>query len=278
MAEEETLNNPESIEIRLLLEAMYQRYGYDFRDYGKAHAKRRILHRMAMSGIETISDLTHRVLYDEDFFHLFLKDLSINTTEMFRDPLFFKEIRNRVIPVLKTYPFNKLWHAGCSSGEEVYSMAIMLEEEGLVDRTQIYATDINPTILEKAREAIYPIGNMKDYTRNYIRAGGKSDFADYYNARYESAIIKKNLKKNIVFSDHNLVTDSVFGEMNLIMCRNTLIYFNRQLQDRVIGLFYESLTPGGFLCLGSKESLTFSVHAQKFEPFNAQLKIFRKKY
>ena len=233
---------------------------------------------MAMSGIETISALTHRVLYDEAFFHQFLQDLSINTTEMFRDPLFFKELRSQVIPVLKTYPFNKIWHAGCSSGEEVYSMAILLLEEGHYDRTQIYATDFNPNILEKAREAIYPVGNMKEYTRNYIRAGGRSDFADYYNARYESAIIKKSLKQNIVFSDHNLVTDSVFGEMNLIMCRNTLIYFNKELQDRVIKLFYDSLTPGGFLCLGSKESLTFSAHAKLFEPFNAQLKIFRKKY
>lgn len=276
--QEENLNSPESIEIRLLLEAMYQRYGYDFRDYGKAHARRRILHRMALAGLNNISELTHRILHDEEFFHRFLQDLSINTTEMFRDPLFFKEIRNQVVPVMKTYPFNKIWHAGCSSGEEVFSMAILLEEEGLYDRTQIYATDFNPNILVKAREGIYPIGNMKDYTRNYIRSGGKADFSDYYNARYESAIIKKNLKKNVVFSDHNLVTDSVFGEMNLIMCRNTLIYFNKELQDKVIKLFFDSLTPGGFLCLGSKESLTFSAHTRLFEVFNGQLKIYRKKY
>lgn len=276
--EEELQNSPESIEINLMLEAMYQRYGYDFRDYGKAHARRRIMHRLALSGLTTISELTHSLLHDESFFQLVLKDFSINTTEMFRDPLFFKEVREQVIPILKTYPFLKIWHAGCSSGEEVYSMAIILEEEQLYKRTQIYATDFNQTILNTAREGIYPVGSMKEYTRNYIRSGGKSSFADYYNARYESVIMKKSLKKNMVFSDHNLVTDSVFGEMNLIMCRNTLIYFNKTLQDKVIKLFYDSLTPGGFLCLGSKESLTFSAHREGFEPFHSKLKIYRKKY
>jgi chemotaxis protein methyltransferase CheR len=271
-------NNPESIEIRMLLEAMFLRYGYDFRDYGKAHAKRRILHRLAISGLDSISSLTHKVLYDKDFFEEFLLDLSINTTEMFRDPDFFKEIRTKVIPVLETYPFTKIWHAGCSSGEEVYSMAIILFEEQLYDRTQIYATDFNQTILKKAKEAIYPASSMKEYTRNYIKAGGKSSFADYYSARYDSAIIRKNLKSNIVFSDHNLVTDSVFGEMHLVMCRNTLIYFNKDLQDRVIKLFYDSLTPGGFLCLGSKESITFSAHRHLFEPVDLKQKIFKKKY
>lgn len=278
MTKEENINSPENIEIRLLLEAMYLKYGYDFRDYGQAHAKRRILHRLAISNLSSVSELTHKVLYEEAFFQEFLQDLSINTTEMFRDPDFFKEIRIQVIPVLKTYPFNNIWHAGCSSGEEVYSMAIILQEEGLYKRCQLYATDFNQNILVKARDAIFPVGSMKEYTRNYIKSGGKSSFADYYNARYDSAIIKKGLKSNIVFSDHNLVTDSVFGEMNLIMCRNTLIYFNKNLQDKVIKLFHDSLTPGGFLCLGSKESLTFSAHRDLFEPFNLKLKIFRRKY
>ena len=278
MTELTTQNSPENIEIRLLLEAMFQRYGYDFRDYGKAHAKRRIMHRLALSNLENISALTYKVLYDESFFHEFLQDLSINTTEMFRDPGFFKEIREQVIPILKTYPFFKIWHAGCSSGEEVYSMAIMLCEEDAYSRTQLYATDFNHSILQKAKEAIYPIGNMKEYTRNYIKAGGKSSFSDYYNAKYNSAIFKKSLKRNIVFSDHNLVTDSTFGEMNLVICRNTLIYFNKSLQDKVIKLFYDSLIPGGFLCLGSKESIIFSAHKSLFEPVNSKLKIFRKKY
>jgi chemotaxis protein methyltransferase CheR len=268
----------QAIEINLLFEGIYQRYGYDFRDYGKAHAKRRILHRLALSGVNSISELQHRVLYDEPFFHLILQDLSINTTEMFRDPEFFLALREQVIPILKTYPFIKIWHAGCSSGEEVYSMAILLKEEGLLNRTQIYATDFNPAVLQKAREAIYPANLMKDYTRNYIKAGGKNSFSDYYNARYDSAILKKILKENIVFADHNLVTDSVFGEMNLVMCRNTLIYFNKNLQDKVVGLFSDSLVTGGFLCLGSKESITFSPHHHLYEPVIPKWKIFRKKY
>jgi len=276
---EETLpQDPQVDEINLLLEGIYHRYGYDFRDYGKAHAKRRIMHRLALSRISSISELQHRLLYDESFFHLLLQDLSINTTEMFRDPEFFLSLREQVIPVLKTYPFIKIWHAGCSSGEEVYSMAILLKEEGLLNRAQIYATDFNPSVLQKAREAIYSATQMKEYTLNYIKAGGKYSFSDYYNARYDSAILKKTLKENVVFADHNLVTDSIFGEMNLVMCRNTLIYFNKSLQDKVIGLFRDSLVPGGFLCLGSKESITFSLHKDIFEPVVGKWKIFRKKY
>jgi len=274
----EIINSTENIEIKLLLEGVFLKYGYDFRDYGKAHAKRRILHRLGLSDLKSISELQDKVLHDESFFQIFLHDLSINTTEMFRDPDFFKEIREQVVPILKTYPFFKAWHAGCSTGEEVYSMAIILSEEDLYNRAQLYATDFNHTALSKAKEAIYPAGHMKEYTRNYIKAGGRSSFADYYNARYDSAIINKRLKKNIVFSDHNLVTDSVFGEMHMVMCRNTLIYFNKSLQDRAIKLFYDSLIPGGFLCLGSKESLTFSTHRDLFEPFNQKLKIYRRKY
>lgn len=276
---EETLpQDPQVIEINLLLEGIFQRYGYDFRDYGKAHAKRRIMHRLALSGINSVSELLHRLLYDEAFFHLILQDLSINTTEMFRDPEFFLAVREQVIPVLKTYPFIKIWHAGCSTGEEVYSMSILLKEEGLLNRTQIYATDFNPSVLQKAREGIYSATQMKEYTRNYIKSGGKYSFSDYYNARYDSAILKKTLKENVVFADHNLVTDSVFGEMNLVMCRNTLIYFNKKLQDKVVGLFRDSLVPGGFLCLGSKESITFPPHKAVFEPVVGKWKIFRKKY
>lgn len=278
LTEEPVPQDPQAIEISLLLEGIYQRYGYDFRDYGKAHAKRRILHRLALSGINSISELQNRILYDESFFHLVLQDLSINTTEMFRDPEFFLSLRELVIPVLKTYPFIKVWHAGCSTGEEVYSMVILLKEEGLLNRTQIYATDFNPSVLQKAREAIYSASQMKEYTRNYLKSGGKYSFSDYYSARYDSAILKKTLKENIVFADHNLVTDSVFGEMNLVMCRNTLIYFNKNLQDKVVGLFRDSLVSGGFLCLGSKESIAFSPHKDNFDPIVGKWKIFRKKY
>jgi len=275
---EEKIITTENIEIQLLLEGIFQKYGYDFRDYGKAHAKRRILHRLRLSNLQSISDLLAKILHDESFFQLLLQDLSINTTEMFRDPDFFREIREQVVPILKTYPFFKVWHAGCSTGEEVYSMAITLSEEGIYKRAQLYATDFNHVALQKAKEAIYPVGSMKEHTRNYIKAGGKLSFADYYNAKYDSAIINKNLKSNIVFSNHNLVTDSAFGEMHMVMCRNTLIYFNKNLQDRAIKLFHDSLTPGGFLCLGSKESITFSAHRDLFDPFNQKLKIFRKKY
>lgn len=278
LSDQSSPQDPEVIEINLLFEGIYQRYGYDFRDYGKAHAKRRIMHRLALSGIGSVSELQHRMLYDEAFFHVLLQDLSINTTEMFRDPEFFQAVREQIIPVLKTYPFIKIWHAGCSTGEEVYSMAILLKEEGLLNRTQIYATDFNPSVLQKAREAIYSVAQMKEYTRNYMKSGGKYSFSDYYNARYDSAILKKTLKENVVFADHNLVTDSVFGEMNLIMCRNTLIYFNKNLQDKVVGLFRDSLVAGGFLCLGSKENITFSPHKENFESVVAKWKIFRKKY
>lgn len=278
MHDDDQIDSPENIEIYLLMEAIFRRYGYDFRDYGKAHTKRRVHHRLALSGISTISELIHKVLYDESFFQLFLQDLSINTTEMFRDPEFFKEIREHVLPILSTYPFIKIWHAGCSSGEEVYSMAILLEEENLYDRTQMYGTDFNHQILDTAREGIYSMGNIRDYTHNYTKSGGKASFSDYYNAKYDSAIIESRLKKNVVFSDHNLVTDAPFGEMNLIMCRNTLIYFNKTLQDKVIKLFFESLIPGGYLCIGSKESLAFSAYRDAFEVVHSKLRIYKKKY
>jgi len=276
--EEHKGRDVEAIEIDLLLEGIFQRYGYDFREYGKAHARRRILHRLGLTGFQSISELQHQVLKDESLFHILLQDLSINTTEMFRDPEFFLELREQVIPVLKTYPFLKIWHAGCSTGEEVYSMAVILQEEGLLNRSQIYATDFNPVVLKAAREGIYPARLMKDYTTNYMKSGGKHSFSDYYSARYDSAILKKSLKENLVFADHNLVTDGVFGEMNLVMCRNTLIYFNKGLQNRAIGLFSDSLIPGGFLCLGSKENLTFSSHRDSFTPVVAKWRIFRKKY
>lgn len=268
----------EDIEISLLLEAIFLKYGYDFRKYSSAHMKRRILRRMAAAGINTISDMQYRVLYDKEFFKILLSDFSINVTKMFRDPLFYKTFRKEVVPVLKTYPFIRIWHAGCSTGQEVYSMAILLKEEGLYERTQIYATDFNELVLHKAKEGIYPIDTIKEYTYNYQQSGGKVSFSDYYIAKYDSVILEQSLKKNVIFAEHNLVTDGVFGEMNVILCRNVLIYFNRELQDRVIKLFLESLCNGCFLALGSKESVKFSSCRDQFEPFIESEKIYRKKF
>ena len=260
-----------------MLEAVYLKYGYDFRNYAKASIKRRILHRLAMSGITSISEMQYKVLYDVSFFESLLLDFSINVTEMFRDPSFYRALRQEVIPVLRTYPYIKIWHAGCATGEEVYSMAILLKEEGLYDRSQIYATDFNQVVLQKAKEGIFPIENIKEYTVNYQKAEGKESFSSYYTAKYDSVIINQALKKNILFADHNLVTDGVFGEMNLILCRNVLIYFDKTLQNRVIGLFYDSLCRNGFLCLGSKESLMFSDYKSGFEDVVKEEKIYRKK-
>ena len=276
-SQEDLLEN-QDIEIRLLIQAIYEKYGYDFRNYSQAHVKRRVINRLNLSGMGTISDMIHEVLINHKFVDLLLMDLSINVTEMFRDPSFYRAIREQVVPVLKTYPFIKIWHAGCSSGEEVYSMAILLREEGIYNRTQIYATDFNPVIIKQAREGIYPINRMKEFTLNYQKAGGKSAFSDYYTANYESAKVLDSFKKNIVFATHNLVTDSVFAEVHMVVCRNVLIYFDRQLQDKVIGLFSDSLTGGGVLCLGSKESMQFSGFNHNFETLVKNERIYIKKY
>jgi len=267
----------ERLEIDLVLEGIYRRYGHDFRNYASAHIKRRLEHRLGLSRMDSYMELLHKIIYEEDFFNELLLDLSINVTEMFRDPLFYKAVRESLVPYLQTYPFLKIWHAGCSAGQEVYSMAIVLEEENLTQKSQIYATDFNELILSRAREGIYPVDLMKQYTKNYQSAGGKASFAEYYRADYEHVLINKSLKRNILFSYHNLVTDGVFGEMNIIFCRNVLIYFNQELQNRVLRMFYESLIPGGFLCLGSKESLKFSECSHLFEPVVASHKIYRKK-
>jgi len=275
--EQEILENQE-IEIRLLIEALYLKYGFDFRNYSQAHLKRRILNRFKITGLNTITEMTHKAIYDSEFTDQILMDLSITVTEMFRDPSFYKALRQSVLPVLRTYPHVKIWHAGCASGEEVYSMAIMLKEEGLLHKTQIYATDFNPTIIRYAKRAEYPFSRIKEFTVSYQKAGGKRSFSDYYTADDETAKLHDSLRNKIVFANHNLVTDGVFAEMNLVVCRNVLIYFDRQLQDRVIDLFKESLAGGGFLCLGSKENLQFSSHYHSFEPVVEQERIYIKKY
>ncbi|MCK9219214.1 MAG: protein-glutamate O-methyltransferase CheR [Bacteroidales bacterium] len=275
--QEEQLEN-QDIEVRLVIEAIYQKYGYDFRNYSQAHVKRRILNRLNASGMTSLSEMIHEVLYNSKFVDLLLMDLSITVTEMFRDPSFYLALRVEIFPLLKSYPFIKIWHAGCASGEEVYSMAILLKEEDLYSRTQIYATDFNPLIIKQAKEGTYPVNRIKEFAVNYQKSGGKNAFSDYYTTDNESAKLLDSLKKNIVFATHNLVTDSVFAEVNLVICRNVLIYFDRQLQDRVIRLFDDSLPSGGILCLGSKENLQFSSYYGEFNPLIAKEKIYIKKY
>ena len=270
-------NHTINIEIELILQAIFNKYGYDFRNYSKAHVKRRLINRLNTSDLRSISDMQHKVLHEPDFFEIILRDLSINVTEMFRDPGFYLALRKEVIPILKTYPFFKVWHAGCSTGEEVYSFAVLLMEEGIYNRAQIYATDFNRDVLDIAKKGIYPIDRIKEYTANYQAAGGTQSFSDYYMANYDSVIYDQSLKKNLVFAEHNLVTDSVFAEVNLIICRNVLIYFNKDLQNRVINLFDDSLINGGFLGLGSKETLQFTTKANSFDTVNSSEKIYKKK-
>ena len=271
------MDENERIEIDLLLEAIYIKYGYDFRNYAKASIRRRIQHRLSLSKIKTIPEIIHKILYEKDFFQILLSDMTINVTEMFRDPSFFKAFRKIIIPELKKRDFIKIWLAGCSTGEEIYSIAILLQEENIEQNVQIYATDTNQVNINKAQKGIFPIKDIKEYTRNYKDSGGLASFADYYTARYDYAIINKSFKKNIVFSDHNLVMDSKFGEMDVIICRNVLIYFDKILQDRVFKLFSESLCPNGILCLGSKETVQFSKYADHFEPISEKERIYRKK-
>jgi len=271
-------NDTHDLEIVLLLEAIYKKYGYDFREYSAAHIKRRIMNRLTMSGLESISQMQAKVLNDGAFTSKLLQDLSITVTEMFRDPAFYKSLRENVMPVLKTYPFLKIWHAGCSTGEEAYSMAILLKEEGLYDRTTIYATDFNQHSLTTAKEGVFSTGVIKEYTANYQLSGGKEAFSDYYTAHYDYVIMNKSLKKNIVWANHNLVTDSVFAEVHMILCRNVLIYFGKDLQNKVQRLFHDSLVNGGILCLGSKESLRFSDLSEAYLELDIKHRIFKKKY
>lgn len=267
----------EKIEIDLLIEAIRKRYGYDFHNYARASVRRRIQKRLDDSGLETISALQHQILYDELAFNALLLDLSINVTEMFRDPSFFKAVRNTVLPALGKKKIIRIWHAGCATGEEVYSMAIMLKELGLYDKARIYATDVNEVVLRHAKQGIFSAAQMRGYTANYQKSGGTGSFADYYLAQEGSVLMDKSLKTNMIFSDHNLVTDKSFGRMDLVICRNVLIYFNKQLQDSVIGLFANSLADDGILCLGSKESLRFNKYGDSFADVVKAEKIFCKK-
>jgi chemotaxis protein methyltransferase CheR len=266
----------EDIEIRLLLEALYFRYHYDFRNYAMASIKRRLKQALEQLGFATFSALQEGVLHDPALLPRLLGYLTVQVSEMFRDPSYFRAIRENVVPHLRTYPSLKIWIAGCSGGEELYSLVILFREEGLEERTIFYATDINQDALQIAEAGIYSLDRMRLFTENHRKSGGKSSLSDYYSAAYDRASFDRSLRRNVVFSDHSLVTDAVFGEMHMISCRNVLIYFDRPLQDRAIGLFKDSLTRKGFLGLGAKESMRFSDHADAFRDFVREEKIYQR--
>ncbi len=264
------------LEVDLFLDAIFKRWGYDFRNYARASLNRRVAQRLSNTGLKRISEMIPLVLHDQDFFESFLTDMSVTVTEMFRDPWVFKKIRDTVIPKLRTYSRINIWHAGCATGAEVYSMAILLQEEGLLDRCQIYATDYNNKSLSSAKKGIFPINLMKAYTNNYIESGGKSSFSDYYRTGYDSACMVKALRDRITFANHNLMNDGVFAEMNLVMCRNVMIYFDRNLQNRSLKLFSDSLVPRGFLVLGTQESISYSDCNHEYESFESKERIYRR--
>jgi chemotaxis protein methyltransferase CheR len=266
----------EDLELRLLLEAIYQHYGYDFREYARGSLRRRIWRRVHEERLATISGLQELVLHDRSVLERLLVDLSINVTSMFRDPSFFLALREKVVPVLRTYPFIRVWNAGCSTGEETYSLAILLQEEGLGERTRIYATDINDAVLEQARSGVFPLDKMREYTEQYIRSGGRSSFSEYYKVYGEKVHFAPSLVEHAVFAQHNLVSDGAFNEFHLIVCRNVMIYFDRSLQDKVHGLFLKSLARFGILALGHKESIRFTDAADRYEPLDEKEKLYRR--
>lgn len=266
----------EDIEIQLLLEALYYRYHYDFRHYARASIKRRLLQATEQMGFASISALQEQVLHDALMLPRLLGYLTVQVSEMFRDPSYYRSLRDDVLPHLQTYPSLKVWIAGCSAGEELHSLAILFKEEGLFDRTLFYATDINPNALQAAQAGVYPMDQVRKYTENHQKSGGRSSLSDYYTADYGRAVFDSSLRSRAVFSDHSLVTDEVFSEMHLISCRNVMIYFDRALQDRAIGLFKDSLVRHGFLGLGAKESLRFSTHSDAFGEFSRDDKIYRR--
>ncbi len=266
----------EQLEVELLLEGIHRRYGFDFREYAPASLKRRLRRRMEAEGVETVSALQNLILHDPAVMERLLLDLSVNVTAMFRDPSFYFAFREQVVPALRTYPFSRLWVAGCSTGEEVYSLAILLAEEGLADRVRIYATDINEAVIERARQGVFPLDKMQEYTQNYIRAGGARSFSEYYVSRYDGARFARELVDGVVFAQHNLVSDATFNEFNVITCRNVMIYFAQSLQETVHKLFYESLAMFGVLALGQKETIRFSPFESCFEEIDTEERLFKK--
>lgn len=267
----------EDLEIKLLNEAIYHKYGYDFRNYAKASYKRRILNARIKLGCESVPDMLNKTLQEPEFFSKLLACLTVTVTEMFRDPAVYKAIRSQVVPHLRTYPEIKIWCAGCAGGEEVYSLAIMLKEEGLYDRTLIYGTDINPQAIKRAKAGILAADSIKEATRNYFESGGTSSLNEYYRANYGAAMLDSSLRDNILFSDHNLVSDGSFGEMQVVICRNVMIYFDRQLQERALDLFTQSVCPSGFLILGNRETLGFASCRDSYTEIARNERIYRKK-
>ena len=266
----------EDIELDLLLEGLYRVHGFDFRDYSRASIKRRVLELMRAEKLESVSAFQDKLLHDSACLERFLLGVSVHATAMFRDPSFYLTFRKRVVPLLRTYPTVQIWVAGCSTGEEVYSLAILLEEERLYNRCRIYATDISQAVLRRARDGIFPLAAMRDYTTNYHQAGGTHEFSDYYTAQYDSVIFSSTLRKNVVFSEHNLATDGSFNEFQVILCRNVMIYFNRDLQARVHNLLYDSLSMFGVFGLGNKESLKFTPREALYQHLNENDKLYRK--
>ena len=266
----------EDYEIDLLSEVLRVRYGYDFRNYSRASFKRRVLRAVSEGGLDNISALIPQVIHEPQFSHSLVEALTVQVTEMFRDPVVFRYLREEIVPILKTWPFVKIWIAGCSSGEEVYSLAILLQEEGIYDRVRLFATDINRQALRAAKEGIYSVDNLHAYQENYVQAGGKQAFRRYFTESYQFGRMDESLRKNIVFSRHNLAVDSVFSEMHLILCRNVMIYFDRLLQDKVFDLFHQSLATSGMLCIGSKESMQFSKIADRYSVMSDKACVYQR--
>lgn len=264
------------LEIELLIEAVFRRYGYDFRHYARASLRRRVLGALRRLHIERVAELQERLLRDPATFTVLLTQLSVPVTDFFRDPPYFATLREQVLPMLATYPSLKIWVAGCSTGEEVYSLAILLDEAGLLARTMIYATDINPESLRIAEAAVYPLDRVAGYTRNYLAAGGTGSLADYYTAAYDHIRFDQRLRARATFADHSLATDAVFAEVQLVSCRNVLIYFDRTLQDRAVGLFHDALVPRGFLGIGARESLHGFRNAPAFEVVSREARLYRR--
>ena len=276
LAEIRQRDDLESIEMRMLLQAIYEHYGFDFRDYARGSLRRRLWTRAHAEGVRSLSGLQERVLHNPAAMEALIVDLSINVTAMFRDPTFYLAFRKKVVPLLRTYPFIRIWHAGCATGEEVYSMAVLLQEEGLYARTRIYATDIDEQVLQRAAVAEIPLDRMQTFTQNYLAAGGKAAFSDYYSSMRKTAKVNPSLLENVVFAQHNLVSDGPFNEFHVIMCRNVMIYFNKDLQDRVHDLIHRSLARFGILTLGRKESIRFTKAEPLYEELDAQERIYRR--
>lgn len=275
-AEQITPNEVQKIEINLLLEGLYQVFGYDFRGYVRSSLSRRILYRMKVERLPTITALLEKVLHEQGFLEKLLNDLSIRMTEMYRDPSFFAAFRNEVVPMLRDLPEIRIWHAGCATGEEVYSTAIVMLEEGLLEKTKIYATDMNEKALSAAKKGAFPLKKMQQYTKNYLQAGGKKAFSEYYTTDHQFAYFYPILNENLIFAQHNLVTDSSFNEFHMIFCRNVMIYFDKDLQQQVYGLFHNSLADRGFIGLGNKESILCMPKGMKYEDYNSHERIYRK--